>query len=103
MYGADGTPLLVQLMPGEKNGGSRLSFVAELPPNGTMTYNLRDDGQGKPPASPVTVTKDGKSQILANGLLAMRVPAETEQTFKRPVPAKSLPAPVLNFRIGDGA
>ncbi len=103
LYGADGALLPLQVTPAMNAGPAVVSFVAELPPSGTMTYILRDDGQGKAPVSPISVTKDGKTQVLANSLLAVRVPGIAAAVYKQPVPASTLPAPMLGFRIGTGA
>ncbi|MHB9133893.1 MAG: hypothetical protein ACYDBB_22735 [Armatimonadota bacterium] len=103
VYGADGTVLPAQVSTPDKAGLATLSFVTDLPPNGTIRYLVRDDGKGKAPISSVTVAKEGAAQVLANGLFGVKVPATTEQKFKQPVAAKTLPAPILAFRIGTGA
>ena len=40
--------------------------------------------------------------MLANSLLAVKVPAMQEKTFAAPVAANTLPAPILAFRSAEG-
>ena len=98
---AAGKSVPVQLTPGT-NGQATLSFVAEIPANGTSTYSIRTDGQGPAAPAAVSATRDGDALILANQLLAVRVPFPMEVTYDRPETAE-LPAPILAFRGPDGA
>ena len=99
---AAGASLPAQLTLGAK-GQATLSFVAALAPNGTAVYTLRTDGQAPIAPAAVSATRDGETLVLANQLLAVRVPAPTDKTFAHPVAADTLPAPVLAFRGTDGA
>ncbi len=94
---ADGASLPVQVTPGEQ-GKATLSFVASVPPNGSATYTVRTDGQGPAATPAVSSTRDGDALVLANQLLAVKVPAPREKTFDQPVAANTLPAPMLAFR-----
>ncbi len=100
LTGPDGQPVAVQVSAPAKDGHATLSFVAELPPNTNLTYVLRDDGQGPLPQAAVSIAREGDSQILSSTLLAVRMPADQEKTFKTPVAASTLPAPLLAFRSG---
>ena len=99
---AAGKSLPVQLTPGA-NGQATLSFVAAIPSNGVSTYTIRTDGQGAVAPAAVSATKEGDALVLANQLLAVKVPAPLEKTYDQPVTADKLPAPVLAFRGPDGA
>jgi len=96
---ADGKPVPVQITPSE-GGKATLSFVAELAPGGAATYTLRTDGPTAPAA--VSAKKGRNTLVLANQSLAVKVPALQEKTFKKPVAADTLPAPILAFRGPDG-
>jgi len=99
LTGDDGRALPVQAAPGART----ISFVSEIPPNATVSYRLRDDRVGEMPATAVQSVPDGDGLVLSNGLLGVRVPAVTLQAFAPPVPANTLPAPLLAFRNGNGA
>jgi hypothetical protein len=99
---ADGKPVPVQVTPGEQ-GKATLSFVAAVPPRGTAPFTVRTDGQPAAAASAVSAAPEGDALVLANQHLAVRVPAPREQTYAQPVPAATLPAPILAFRGADGA
>jgi len=101
VLGADGKSLAVQFTPGSI-GQATLSFVASIPSNGVSTYTIRTDGQGPVAPPAVTTLKEGELLILANQLLAVKVPAPLEKTFNPPVAADKLPAPILAFRGPDG-
>ena len=92
LVGPDGQPVAMQV------GDGALSFIAELPANTNVTYTLRDDGTGERGVSGLRVAKEGEALVLANGLLAVRVPAEQTKTFTTPVAAATLPAPILGFQ-----
>lgn len=98
---AGGKSLPVQFAPGEK-GLASLSFVASLPPNGTANYTIRSDGQGPAALPAVSTTRDGNTLVLANQLLAVKVPAPLAKTYDTPMAADKLPAPLLAFRGPDG-
>jgi len=97
-----GVSLPVQITPGEK-GQATLSFVASLPANGESLYEVSTDGKSPTAKPAVTVTKDGDALVLANQLLAVKVPGQMAKTYDKPVPADTLPAPILAFRGPDGA
>jgi len=100
VIGPDGkvAPVQVTAVAGQP---ATASFIAELPANAVVHYTLRDDGQGAvTPAARVEKTAEGL--VLANSLLAVRVPAVTAKTFNPPVAANTLPAPILAFRGPDG-
>ena len=99
---ANGKSLPAQLTPGDQ-GRATLSFVAALPSNGTSVYTVRTDGQGTVAPAAVSATREGDTLVLANQLLAVKVPALMEKTYGQPIPADKLPAPVLAFRGPDGA
>ncbi|HUS48152.1 MAG TPA: hypothetical protein VM098_08530, partial [Phycisphaerae bacterium] len=99
---ADGKLLPVQVTTGPK-GRATLSFVASIAPNGTANYTLCSDGQGPAAQPAVSASRDGDALVLANQLLAVKVPAPQEKAFEKPVPANTLPAPLLAFRGSDGA
>jgi len=96
-----GANALVPLQISEQPDGTEvtLSFVAEIPPDGTATYTLRDGG-GKQAPSGVRVVREAEALVLSNGRLSVRVPRETDKTFDPPVPAEALPAPILAFKSG---
>jgi len=96
---ADGRSLAVQVTPPGKDGMRELYFVAEIPPNGASEYVLNTDGNAPVGASALQIGTEGKTAVLENGLCAIRVPVGT-QSWKTPVPASSLPAPLLAFRSG---
>lgn len=98
---AAGTSLPVQVTPGAK-GQATLSFVAAIPPGGEAVYTVRSDGQAPAAPAAVSATRDGDALVLANQSLAVKVPAPREKTFYKPVPADTLPAPILAFRGPDG-
>ena len=103
LAGPDGKPVALQVAPpAEKGKPATLSFVAEVPPNGNAIYTLRDDGQGAVPPTSVKTATEGKALVLSSDLLAVKVPAPTDQVFKTPVAISSLPAAVLAFRNGNG-
>ncbi len=101
VFDAAGASLPVQVMPVAK-GLAMMSFVAAIPPGGAATYTLRDDGQGAVAQPAVSAVKDGDALVLANQVLAIRVPAPIQRTFDVPVAADTLPAPILAFRGPDG-
>jgi hypothetical protein len=84
------------------NGRATLSFVTDLPANGQVTFSIQTDGQPVAVMPMVTSQVDGKTLIISNQSLAVRLPAIGEQRFTTPVPASTLPAPVLAFRGADG-
>ncbi len=84
-------------------GRATLSFVTDLPANGQVTFTVRTDGKGDTGKPGTTAQIDGESLVLANAMLGVRVPKPKEMKFATPVPASSLPAPVLAFRGPDGA
>ncbi len=98
---AEGVSLPLQIAPGEK-GKATLSFVAAIPPGGSATYTVRSDGQGPAAPAAVSATRAGDTLVLANQLLAVRLPAPTEKSYDPPVSADTLPAPLLAFRGPDG-
>ena len=100
--GPDGTVLPIQVSAPEKDGRATLSFVAELPVTNSISYVVRDDGQGAVPASRVAAITEGDTLVLQTLQLALRVPAPTAKTFEKPVAADTLPAPILGFRNGTG-
>jgi hypothetical protein len=76
------------------------SVVTSLPAAGQRALQVvqRD---GDAPAPRVTITRAATGLELANSLLSVRVPAPG--VTDGPVPATSLPAPILGFRSGDSA
>lgn len=94
-----GKPIPVQLTSGEGDK-TTLSFVAEVGANATSTYKIQQGGLVAPAA--VSIKKDGKALVLANQLLAVKIPAPQATIFKTPVAAHTLPAPILAFRGPDG-
>ena len=97
-----GVSLPVQITPGE-NGQATLSFVASLPAGGESVYKVGADGAAPAAKPAVTVTKEGDTLVLANQQLAVKVPRALEKTYDKPVPADTLPAPILAFRGPDGS
>jgi len=102
VFDGDGTPVPVQVTPGEK-GQATLSFVASIAPGGTSTYTVRNDGQGAAAQPAVSANKEGDALVLANQNLAVKVPVPQEKAFDQPVAAATLPAPILAFRGANGA
>jgi hypothetical protein len=100
LFNADGDALPVQVTPAGQ-GKATLSFVAEVPPGGASTYWLAATGQGETAPPAVSATTDDGVLVLANQLLAVKVPALQEKTFATPVAADTLPAPLLAFRGAD--
>jgi hypothetical protein len=99
--GPDGTPLAVQTSA-DADGGATVSFVAQVPPDGTVTYTVCEDGKGVVPATAVKTRKEGMTLVLDNGILAIQMPLPDSKRFKQPVPANTLPCPILSFRCGSG-
>lgn len=110
----DGQAQPVQAVPSKQPGMAEVSFVTGLPANGTITYTLRDDGGKEPPkigsnfdASPVSVfaeltnakRKTGRMQ-LTNGMFNITVPDERGLTYANPIPANTLPAPLIAWGAG---
>ena len=93
VFDADGKPVPTQVT------GTTLSFVTAVAPSTTVTYTVRSDGPVAPPA--VTTMKEGDALVLANQLLAVKVPAAQEKTFDKTVAAETLPAPILALRGAD--
>ncbi len=103
LVGPDGNPVAIQVTPPAAKGQpATLSFVAELPPSNSITYRLRDDGQGGQGVSTLKVAPAGKDLELTTAVLGLRVPVPFEKTYDPPVAANTLPAPVLAFRNGSG-
>lgn len=101
--GRAGRPISVQVAePPEAGGPAAVSFVAELPPDGSATYVVHDDGRGDIPATAVKATAEAGALVLDNGLFAVRVPPPARRSFDTPVPANTLPCPLLSFRSGKG-
>ena len=101
VYDGAGEPIPVQLSKPAEDGKLTLSFVAELPPNKTVRYTLRDDGRGRAPRGALRVEKTREGIVIANGLLAVRVPQEMDKDYRQPMAANGLPAPILGFRSGS--
>ena len=99
---AEGTSLPVQITPSE-DGQTTVSFVARVPANETATYTFRTDGQAPAADHAVSWATIGKTLVLSNQKLAVKVPRTREQTFDEPVPASDLPAPILAFRETGGS
>ncbi len=99
---SDGEPVPVQLVPAD-DGGMDLAFVASIPPDGTHVYRLRPNPGRAMPPSPIRVVRRRRSLELVSDRLAVRVPPPAERHFRRPVAAKTLPAPILGFRSGANA
>ncbi|OPZ31274.1 MAG: hypothetical protein BWZ02_00298 [Lentisphaerae bacterium ADurb.BinA184] len=102
VFDAAGQAVAVQVAEPAK-GEALLTFVTDLAPGATAAFTVRDDGKGDALATAVAAQKDGDALVLTNGLLAVKVPATQEKTYKEPVAASVLPAPVLAFRGADGA
>lgn len=100
VFDAEGKPVPAQTAQDGKQ--TLLAFVAAVPAKGSAVFTIRSDGQG--PAAPpaVTATREGEALVLANQLVAVRVPAPQERTFASPVAAATLPPPILAFRGPDG-
>lgn len=97
----DGKPVAIQFSPAARKDRTLLSFVTGLPADGTVSFTLTREAQAGAPAAPATgvsVTGDGDTLVLASGAVAVRVPAPGEKRFTTPVPAATLPAPILAFR-----
>jgi hypothetical protein len=102
LTGPDGQAVALQVSGLATGGVGALSFVAELPADGTAAYRLRDDGQGPAAASDLRVMATQEATVMQNGLLAVRLPPAMDRRFSPPVPASSLAAPILGFRSGAG-
>ena len=96
--GPGGTSQPVQVTPG-KDGMATISFIAALPAHAMVTYTLRDDGPAV--QAGVRTAADADGLVLDNGLLAVRVPTLGEKTLAPPMPADTLPAPILAFKSGQ--
>lgn len=92
-------PVASQVSEAEQ-GEALLAFVTDLAPGATTTFTVRDDG-GDVPATAVDIRTEGDALVLANGLLAVKVPVAQTRTYAEPIAASSLPAPILGFRTGD--
>ncbi len=95
-----GQPVPCQVSLPDSTGQATLSFVTALPANSNVTFTLTRDGSGPVTNGGVQVQTEGKTLMLANTMMAVRVPAPVEKTFKTPVLASTLPAPILSFRSG---
>jgi hypothetical protein len=93
-------PVAFQVSAPDMAGQAVLSFVTALPANSNITFTLTRDGQGPLGASLLKVAPEGDTLVLANGLCAVKLPGPVEKTFKTPVAASALPAPILAFRSG---
>ncbi|HOF88095.1 MAG TPA: hypothetical protein PLZ36_08345 [Armatimonadota bacterium] len=91
------TPVALQFGARGKDGAATMSFVADVPPYGTSRYTLAAGGAA--PTGSLTAAQRGDTIELATALLAVRLP-KGAKTFKAPVPARTLPAPILAFRSG---
>jgi hypothetical protein len=101
-----GVSLPVQITPGEKGQGqgqATLSFVASLPAGGESVYKVSTESTAQAAKPAVSLTKEGDTLVLANQQIAVKVPGSLEKTYDKPVPADTLPAPILAFRGPDGA
>ncbi len=88
LFGPEGKPVAFQV------ASNTLSFVAELPAGQTVSYTLHEDGAGELAPAGVRVSAEGDALVLANDLLAVRVPGETDKVVEK------LPPPMLAFRSG---
>jgi hypothetical protein len=81
--------------------GNVLSFVAALGKGKTATYTL---APGKPNTrlSTLRVKKDGNFLVLGNEHFTLRVPPQANKTLKTPVPAATVPAPLLGWQSAGG-
>jgi hypothetical protein len=95
-----GWPIPAQLSPRAKDGSATLSFVASVPPGKESSYSLSYGTKADIAPSKLTVTKTKDVVEIANDLCAVRLPALGKTVFKTPVPASTLPAPILAFRSG---
>lgn len=97
---AQGRPVAFQVMASAKAKQSLLSFVTGLPANGDVAFTLERDGKGPLGRSALEVGTEGDALVLANALCAVKVPGPASETFAPPVPAHTLPPPILAFRSG---
>lgn len=102
VFDAKGQLIPSQVRQDAAAGAGVLQFVTALPVNGVLDYTIRDTG-GKRAEGGVTAAKAATTLELGNGLFTVRVPGEIKKTFKPPVAAATLPAPILAFRHGNGA
>ncbi|MCX5659940.1 MAG: hypothetical protein NTW19_09495 [Planctomycetota bacterium] len=95
---AEGGPIVpCQVTPGPDGGSSTLTFVTDLPPNATRTFRIVNEG-ADPPAPSVKLDKVKDAVELTSNRGGVRLPPLGEKTFDKPVPANTLPAPILAFR-----
>ena len=100
VHDGTGAALPVQLSKTPDGDGTTLSFVAEVPANGTAIYTLRDYGKGKSPEGQLRAQRSRSGIELSNALLAVRLPRELKKRYRKPVAARELPAPILAFKSG---
>jgi hypothetical protein len=86
-----GTPVPCQI------DGTTLTFTAALPKGKTVSYTLASGKASKLAGASAWTEKDGKAMILANAAVAVLVPAPGKLAPKAPVPAASVPGPLLGW------
>ncbi|MHB9130137.1 MAG: hypothetical protein ACYDBB_03480 [Armatimonadota bacterium] len=104
---AAGTECPFQLSQAVKPAGrlsaADISFIAAMPPNGTVSYTLADSATR--PAKPANALGKVTRQYLEvdNGTVGIRLAAPGEKAFRSPVPVANVPAPIVGYRLADGA
>ena len=96
----EGRPVAYQLSPADQTAVATLSFVTGLPADKTIAYTVSTEGSGPLATSALKIETQGDELVLANGLLAVRVPSPCDKTISPPAAASTLPAPILAFRSG---
>jgi hypothetical protein len=103
-----GAPVESQLTVVEKypNGSlkkGRVSFYSELK-KGTISSNTLKSA-AQPKAFPARVTETIKGDVVevVSSETGVRLPAAVTKTFKEPVDIKTVPAPILGWRLANGA
>ncbi len=106
---ADGVPLPLQLANALPAAGGRVAaaevrFLAALPANATAQYTLTANGAAGNPSAvhPVRVRNTRRYLELANGRVALRLPAEASSTYRRPAAAADVPGPIQAVQLPDG-
>jgi hypothetical protein len=102
-----GAPMPVQVVVrGTYHGGAiksaRVSFYTALAKGETRSFTLVSTPKKTTVPAQVTVEPAGDALVVAGQHACVQVPKPGGATFKTPVDAGSVPAPILGFRLSDG-
>ncbi len=90
-----------QVLAADGDAPRRLAWVACVPTNGTVRFDVAPRETKAEPD--LTVGRDHAATILGNGLLELRLPPIGTQRFDPPRPLSEVAAPLNAFRHPNGA